>query len=143
MSNGLYNFGREGFLDGSIDWDTDTICVGFYAPSILYSGGHTEANSKFWDELGANDAIYRMVGNPLTGKTVTKGVADADDLVIPASTFSAGFTVGEMVIAKYTGIVSVSRLIAHFDIGLGFPWALNAGIFTIVWPNSATKIFKL
>src|SRR5690348_14993943 len=25
MANSLYDKGREGFLDGSIDWDTDTI----------------------------------------------------------------------------------------------------------------------
>ena len=28
MANALYDKGREGFLDGSIDWDTNTIkCV--------------------------------------------------------------------------------------------------------------------
>jgi len=27
MANALYDKGREGFLDGSIDWDTDTIRV--------------------------------------------------------------------------------------------------------------------
>jgi hypothetical protein len=28
MASGLYAKGREGFLDGTIDWDTDTIkCV--------------------------------------------------------------------------------------------------------------------
>jgi len=144
MSNGLYNFGREGFLDGSIDWDTDDIDIGFYIPSILYSGGITETNAKFVDEITAVDGVFRLTTH-LSGKTKIDGVADANDVTIPSGFFAGfdGFSLGEFVLMKWTGSGASSRLIAHFDAGVGLPWVINQGIFTIVWPDSSSKIFKL
>lgn len=40
MANVLYDKGREGFLDGSIDWDTDDIRVVLCRSTYTYSAAH-------------------------------------------------------------------------------------------------------
>lgn len=134
MANALYDKGREGFLDGSIDWDTDTIKV-----ALVDNGVYTVnlATHDFWDDVNAG-----VVGTPqtLSGKTVTAGVADAND-----STFTTvtGATVESLVIYKDTGSAATSRLIAYIDTGTGLPVTPNGGDIIVVWDNGANKIFKL
>ena len=134
MSNALYDKGREGFLDGSIDWDTDTIKAALvktaYTPDL--------ANHDNWDDVSAN-----VVGTPqtLTGKTVAAGVADAADI-----TFSSvsGDQCSYIVLYKDTGTPSTSRLIACIDTATGLPVTPNGGDITVTWDDTAgLKIFKL
>ena len=40
MANALYDPGREGFLDGSIDWDTNDIRVMLALSTYTFSAAH-------------------------------------------------------------------------------------------------------
>ena len=204
MAKALYDKGREGFLDGSIDWDTDDIrCIlvdiSDYGKAITdatnatpivitstahgFSNGHkvvingvvgnTAANG-LWvianvaantfelvDSTGnaaytsggiainltADDnlddipgAARVAVSGALAGKTVTHGVADANDETLSAVT---GDESEALVIYKHTGTESTSRLIAYMDSGIGLPVIPSGGDIVIMWSSGDDKIFKL
>lgn len=133
MANALYDKGREGFLDGSIDWDTDNIkCV------LVDTGTYTVnlSTHDFHDDLSG---IVATSGN-LASKTVTAGVADAADLTFTAV---SGSTVEAIVIFKDSGASATSRLIAYIDTATGLALTPNGGDVTITWDSGASKIFKL
>lgn len=135
MANALYNKGREGFLDGSIDWDTDDIrCI------LIDTADYTV-------DLATHDNLDDVPGDArvatsgaLTSKTVTDGVADAADVTLSSVT---GDTCEAIVIYKHTGTESTSRLIAYIDTATGLPVTPNGGDITIQWDAGANKIFKL
>lgn len=122
--SGLYDKGRQGFLDGSIDWDSDDI------RAILIDTANYAVNLAVHDNLDDIPPVARVqVSGSLTGKTATNGVADADDVTY------AGVTGNAIVIYKHTGTESTSRLIAYID---------GLSISTIVqWDNGPNRIFKL
>lgn len=136
MANGLYAKGREGFLDGSIDWDTDDI------RAILVDVGAYTVNLATHDNLDDVAAGARIaVSGALANKTKTDGVADADDV-----TFSAvsGATIEAIVLYKHTGVEGTSRLIAYLDsVASGLPITPNGGNILLTWSSGADKIFKL
>lgn len=135
MANALYGKGREGFLDGSIDWDTDDIRV------ILIDAADYTVSIDVDDNLDDIPAAARVaVSGALTGKTVTLGVADATDV-----TFSAvsGDVSEALVIYKHTGVETTSRLIAYIDSATGLPVTPNGGDIQVQWDSGANKIFKL
>lgn len=135
MANALYDKGREGFLDGSIDWDTDDIRAilidtGAYTPNL---GTHD-----FLDDVPGGARI--AVSGALSGKTVTAGVADASDVTFTSVT---GATVEAILLYKHTGNDATARLIALIDTATGLPLTPNGGDVTVQWDNGANKIFKL
>lgn len=135
MANALFDPGREGFLDGSIDWDTDDIRVMLVLSTYVFSAAH-----KFISDLGAVDNGRTAAG--LAGKTVTNGVADANDTSLPATAASASKA---LVIFKHTGADGTARLIAYIDTPTsGLPFTPSAGqTVNITWDDGANKIFKL
>ncbi len=133
MASGLYDKGREGFLDGSIDWDTDTIKV-----VMVDSADYTVAlaTHDFIDDV----PVIARVGTAqtLASKTVLAGVADAADVTFTAVT---GDSVEALVVYKDTGSEATSRLICYID---GFTAVTpNGGNINVAWDNGANKIFKL
>jgi hypothetical protein len=134
MANALYAKGRQGFLDGSIDWDTDNIKV------VIVDTADYTVNLATDDNLDDIPVAAReeTSGN-LTGKTVTDGVADADDVTF---TGTAGDGCEAVVIYKDTGVASTSRLIAYIDTAAGLPVNLGGDV-VVRWDNGANKIFKL
>lgn len=135
MANALYDHGREGFLDGSIDWDTDDIRV------ILVDTADYTVNLATHDNLDDIPAAARVAtSGALTGKTVAAGVADADDVTFSSVT---GDPSEALVIYKHTGTESTSRLIGYIDSATGLPVTPNGGDITVQWDNGANKIFKL
>lgn len=134
MANGLYDKGREGFLDGSIDWDTDNI------KAVLVTSAYVAdlATHQFLSSVGAGTRLATS-GN-LGTKTVTAGVADAADVTYTAA---SGGTVAAVVIYKDTGAEGTSRLICFIDTGTNLPLVLNGGDVTIQWSNGSNRIFKL
>lgn len=135
MGNALYNKGRQGFLDGSIDFDTDDI------RAILIDTGTYTVDLAAHDNLDDIAAGARIaVSAALSGKTVTDGVADASDVTFSAVT---GASVEAIVLYKHTGVESTSRLIAYIDTGTGLPVTPNGGDITVQWDSGANKIFKL
>ena len=135
MANTLYDHGREGFLDGSIDWDTDDI------RAILIDTNDYTVDLDAHDNLDDIPAGARVaVSGALTGKTVTDGVADANDVTWSAVT---GDQSEAIVLYKHTGTESTSRLIAYIDSATGLPVTPNGGDIEIQWDAGADKIFKL
>jgi hypothetical protein len=133
MANALYDKGREGFLDGSIDWDTDDIKV------CLVDTGTYTVNLATHEDLADVTGIVATSGN-LVSKTVTAGVADAADVTFTAV---SGSSVEALVIYQDTGVAATSRLIAYIDTGTGLPVTPNGGDITIQWSNGSNRIFKL
>jgi hypothetical protein len=134
MPNAMFDSGREGFLDGSIDWDTDDIRVMLVLSSYTFSAAH-----KFLSDLGAVDNGRSAA---LAGKTVTGGVADADDTSLTAAAATASKA---LVYFKHTGSDATARVICYMDTPTsGLPFTPAAGqTVTIAHDNGANKIFKL
>lgn len=134
MASVVYPKGLEGFLDGSIDWDTDNVrAILVDTGSYTYSAAHD-----FLDDMPGGARI--AVSGNLASKTVTNGVADAADVTFTAV---SGASVEAIVIYKHTGTDSTSRLIAYIDSGTGLPVTPNGGDITVAWDNGANKIFAL
>lgn len=135
MASALYAKGREGFLDGSIDWDTNTI------KAVLIDTADYTVNLSTHDNLDDVPSGAR-VGTPQTlgSKTVTDGVADAADITFPAVT---GDPCEAIIIWKDTGTESTSRLIAYIDTATGLPVTPNGGDITVTFDSGSNRIFKL
>jgi len=133
MANALYGKGREKFLTGDIAWDTDNIKA-----SLVDTGTYTVAidTHEFYSDLSG---VVADSGN-LASKTVTLGVADADDVTFGSVT---GATVEAVVIWKDTGTASTSPLIAYIDTATNLPITPNGGDITVAWDSGADRIFKL
>ena len=135
MANALYDHGREGFLDGSIDFDTDDIRC------ILIDAADYTVDLAAHDNLDDIPGDARVaVSGALASKTVTDGVADAADVTFSSVT---GDQSEAIVIYKHTGTESTSRLIAYIDSATGLPVTPNGGDITVQWDSAADKIFKL
>ena len=133
--NALYDKGRQGFLDGSIDWDTDDI------RAILIDTADYTVDLESHDNLDDIPAGARVaVSGALTGKTVVDGVADAADVTFSAVT---GDQSEALVLYKHTGVESTSRLIAYIDSATGLPVTPNGGDIEVKWADGDDKIFKL
>lgn len=134
MANFLYDYGREGFLDGSIDWDTDDIRV------VLCTSGYSavQATDQFLSAITGGNRV--ATSGALTGKTVTSGIANASSVTFTAVSGSA---ISQIVIYKHTGVDATSRLIAHIDSYTGLPFTPSGGDIVLTWPTGTNKIFKL
>jgi len=136
MANALYGKGREGFLDGSIDWDTNTIKV-FLIDTSAYAVT-IDTDNDLADIATA--AAFIATSPALASKTVTLGVADAAD----ATLASVSGSVSEaLVIAQSSGTPANDRLIAYIDSATGLPVTPNGGNIVIQWDSGTSKIFKL
>jgi hypothetical protein len=135
LASALYDKGREGFLDGSIDWDTDDIRI------ILVDAADYTVNTATHDFLDDVPSGARVAtSGALSGKTVTAGVADANDVTFTAVT---GDPSEAIVIYKHTGNEATARLIAYIDTGTGLPVTPNGGDIIVQWDSGANKIFRL
>jgi len=135
MANVLYDNGREGYLDGTLNWLTDDVRAilvdtGLYGPNF--------ATDKFLISIPVGARI--SVSSSLTTKTATAGVADADDVSFVAV---VGATVEAIVLYKHTGADATARLIAYIDTAAGLPFLPSGGNVAIQWDNGANKIFRL
>jgi len=129
----LYDKGREGFLDGSIDWDTDDVRVALVESTYTFVAAHD-----FMDDLGTNDNGRSAA---LGTKTVTSGVADAADTSLTAT---AALACNALVVYKYNASDAAARLIAYIDSATGLPFTPAASqTVNIAWDTGANKIFKL
>lgn len=137
MANVLYDPGREGFLGAEIDWDGDDIRV------ILVDGADYtfSAAHKFLSSVASGARV--AVSAALAGKTITDGIADANDVTLSSVT---GDPSEMLIVYKHTGADGTARLIAKIDTvqgGGSLSVTPNGGDITIQWDNGANKIFKL
>jgi hypothetical protein len=135
MANALYDFGREGFLGGDIDWDANDIRL----IAIDEADDTIDlANDDFLDDRAG--AARVATSGAFASKTKTAGVADAADVTL--STVS-GDQFESIDIYKHTGTESTSNMIANIDTATGLPCTPNGGNINIVWDSGANRIFKL
>ena len=135
MANELYAKGKQGLIDGSIDLDTDTI------KAVLADGADYTPNMSTDDNLDDIPEAARVaISGALANKSVTDGVFDADDVVVPSV---SGDQFEYAILFKDTGTPSTSRLILLMDTGSGLPCTPNGGDITLQWADTADKIFRL
>lgn len=135
MANALYDKGREGFLDGSIDWDTNDIRL------ILIDEADDTIDLAVDDNLDDRLAASRVAtSGAFASKTVTAGVADAADVTLTAVTGDPSESID---IYQHTGVETTSRLICNIDTATGLPVTPNGGDITVQFDAGANKIFKL
>ena len=135
MANALYDLGRQGFLEGSIDWDSDNLKI------VLLDAADYTKNLATDNDLADIPAPARVAtsGN-LAGKTVAAGGADANNVTLTTVT---GDQSEEIVVYQDTGVESTSRLICNIDTATGLPVTPNGGNIDVNWDDGANKIFKL
>lgn len=133
MANRLYDNGR-GAIAGSLDLTSATLkCVlvgSGYAPNTT--------TDQFLSDVPGGQIV--ATSGAMTGKSVTGGVFDADDVTFAAV---SGATVDFVVIYEDTGSSATSVLVAIIDTATGLPAVPNGGDITVTWDNGANKIFKL
>jgi hypothetical protein len=135
MANALYDKGREGFLDGSIDWDTNDTRL------VFVDEADDTIDLAVDDNLDDRAAPSRVAtSGALASKTATDGVADAADHTLTAVT---GDQFESIDCYKHTGTESTARLIFNIDTATGLPCTPNGNDIIVRWDNGANKIFKL
>lgn len=142
MANAVFSKAKEGFLDGSIDLDTAVIKVALVR-GYTYSSSHSTVS----DVTGAGGTLH-AVSSGLTGKSVTNGVFDADDVTF--TTPSTNTNDHALLVYQASSIAggadvaaSSQRVIAWIDTGTGIPIKPAGGDITVVWDSGANKIFSL
>lgn len=142
MANGLWDPGREGFLDGTIDWDTAVM------KAALVRGYTFSAAHKFVSDVTTAGGTLVATSAALASKTVTNGVADAADVTFSAVASGAAITgVAIFQSSAVAGGADVAataqRLVCWIDTATGLPVTPNGGDITITWDSGSNKIFKL
>jgi hypothetical protein len=133
MASALYDPGREGILDDTIQMSTDDIRVMLVLSSYTFSAAH-----KFVADLGAVDNGRSAA---LGTKSFTSGVFDAADTTLTATAATASKAI---VVFKHTGSDATARLIAYVDTATGLPFTPAAGqTVNVAFDAGANKIFKL
>jgi hypothetical protein len=134
MANVLFDKGREGILDRTIDITGD-VRVMLVKTAYTFSAAHD-----FLDDITAGNDNGRSAA--LGSKTYTSGVFDAADTTLTATAAAA---CNALVIFQHTGSDATARLIAYIDTPTsGLPFTPSASqVVNITWDNGANKIFKL
>lgn len=137
MANTLYDKARQRFLEGQINWNTDTIKA-----MLIDTGAYTAnfSSHEFLSDVGTSARISGTVGLTLTGKATAGGAADAGDVTF---TTVSGPSIEAILLYKDTGTESTSPLIAFIDTGTGLPITPNGGDIIVTWDNGPNKIFKV
>lgn len=137
MANAVYPKGREGFAGGDVAWDSDTIKLVAVDSGYVYSAAHD-----FLDDVGAGARV--ATSSAFSGKTITDGVLDADDVTLAA--LPAGDTITGIVVFQDTGVEGTSRLLLFFDTKsdtTAISVATNGGDVVVTWSNSSTRIAQI
>lgn len=133
MANTLYAKGKEKFLTGLIDLTTGTIKAALVKSAYVAN----LATHEYLSSLGTNV----LATQTLTGKSVTGGVFDANDVTWPS--VAGGDTASFVVLYEDTGNSATSPLIAYYDTLSNFPVATNGSDIQVLWDNGAYKAFSL
>lgn len=136
MSNALFDKARQRFLEGSINWGTDTIKavlvdLAAWTPNL-------STNEYFAD---VSPSAYTGISPvTLTSKSTTGGAASAANVTF---TSVSGASLEAIVIFKFVTSNSDSPLIAIIDTATGLPITPNGGDIIVTWDTGVNKIFRL
>lgn len=131
----VYDFAVDGFLDGSLDWDTDDI-----RQILVDIGAYTadQAVDQWLSDIPGGARI--SVSGTLTGRTVAARAADHAAVTHLAVT---GASVEAVVYYKHTGVDGTSRLIAYVDAAsAGLPVTPNGSGITVTPDTGPNKVFR-
>lgn len=134
MANDFYRKGAQLQLAAGINWLTDSI------KAVLLSTDYVPSMSgdEFLTDINANQLGAAVA---LTGRNITDGTFDADDITFLA--VPAGFQTLGIALVKDTGNPATSPLLGWIDVLTGFPFATNGGDIVVQWNNGVTKLFSL
>lgn len=137
MASGLYDKGRQKFLEGSIAWLTDNIKATLVD---LNDYTHSLSGNEFLSDIPP--AARVAISSNFTNKTSINGIADADDVIL---SLVSGDVCEAIVIFKDTGNPATSPLIAFLDSSnvTNIPVTPIGADITIRWSNFPDRIFKL
>jgi hypothetical protein len=140
MANALFNKGREGFLDGSIDWNSATI------KCSLLRGYTFSATHQFLSDVLTSGTLVATA--TLTTPSATDGVANADPVTF--TSVATGAAIPALLIYQASAptggadlATTAQRLIAFIDAATNLPVTPNGGNINIAWDTGTNKIFKL
>ena len=134
MSNAMYTKALNSFLNGEINWTSDSVSA------ILIDTTKYTVDIANHQYLSSIPSGARVATAALAGKSASGGVADATDLVFTAVT---GAACAAIAFVKMTGNEATSNLLLYFDTATGLPVTPNGGDLTLTFDNGANKIFKL
>lgn len=145
MANAVFNEGRNGHLDGTIDFDTAVI------KCALVKGYTYAASHKFVSDVtgagGTLVATSAALGSKTVG-TVAAGVADAADVTFTAVASQSGNPNQALILFQSSAVTggadvaaTAQRLIAYFDTGTNLPVVSNGGDVAIAW--NASGIYSI
>jgi hypothetical protein len=140
----LYDTGREGFLDGTINWITPSI------KAALVRGYTFNATHRYVSQVTGAGGVLVATSPALAGKTATNGVARATDTIwsaVPAGAAIPGCRIFmSSAVTGGTDLASTSqRVIAYIDTAIGLPITPNNQDITSDWGDAddPNGIFKL
>lgn len=143
MASALWDPGREGFLDGTINWGATPVIKAALVRSYTFNAAH-----KFVSDVTGAGGQLVATSAALTSKTATNGVADAADVTF--STVGAGAAIPAVIIFQSSAVTggadvvnTAQRLIAYIDTATGLPVTPNGQNITVAWDNGSNRIFKL
>jgi len=136
MATGMFDYGRNEFANGNIDWVNDTI------KAILIDETDDDPNLSADQNLDDIAGAARVATESLAGQSTpdTDGACDANDTTFSSVT---GDAADGVLLYKHTGTESTSTLICYIDTGSGLPVTPNGGDITVQWQASTPYIFKL
>ncbi|MCD4687497.1 MAG: hypothetical protein K8S97_16325 [Anaerolineae bacterium] len=140
MANALYDKAREAFLNGDLDWTSDTIKVVLVDTEVENYEYVVDITSDQY--LSDVPSQARVATATLASKTATAGVADAADVTF-SSVSNSGRPCQALIIYKDTGSESTSPLIAYIDAGVSLPVTPNGSDIVLEWSDVYSRIFKL
>lgn len=130
MASALYDKARDDFANGLLDWTDDDHRVYLIdTADYTFSAAH--------EDLADVAAGAKVAYSLMAGESSSAGVCDANDTTLSSVT---GDPCEALIIAKWSGVESTSRVIAYID---GISVTPNGGDITISWDDGANKIFKL
>jgi hypothetical protein len=135
MANTLFDYARELFATGKINWTSDSFKV------YLVNSTNYVVNTTTHKNLSDVSGTGRIAGPvALSSMTADAGACDAADI-----TFSSvsGSVINAIVIYKDTGTDSANPLIAYIDTATGLPITPNGGDIIVTWDSGTNKIFRL
>ncbi len=135
MANALYDKARQRFLEGSFNWNSDTIKA-----LLVDTAAYTVNLSTHEFHSDVSGSAIIATSGAFASKTTTGGAADAADVTFAAV---SGASIEAIVIFKDTGVSATSPLIAYIDTATGLPITPNGGDIIVTWDNGANRIFKL
>jgi len=138
----LFGPGRQGFLDGTINWGATPVVKCALVRGYTFNSAHQFVS----DVTGAGGTL--VATSAALTKTSALGVADASDVVF--STVTAGAAIPAVIIFQSSAVTggadvasSAQRLICHIDTATGLPVTPNGQNITVAFDNGASKIFVL